>query len=61
MSDKESPSAVLGGCAGEQGWWLRWWDDILVLRLVVSLVKSKDSGEARSFPEKEPEGAPNGL
>lgn len=48
-------------CAGEQGWWLRWWDDILVLRLVVSRVKSKDSGEALSFPEKEPEGAPSGL
>lgn len=61
MRDKERPSAALGGWAGEQGWWFIWCDDILVLRLVVSRVRSRDSGEARSFPGKEADGAPRGL
>ena len=58
MRERDSPSAVLPGWAGEhERWWcpMWWWwwgcpDAILVLRLVVSRDRSIESGEERSLP-----------
>lgn len=61
MRDIERPSGF-PGCVGEIGRWrLRWLDDILVRRLVVSLDRSIDSGEDLSLLGYGPLGAPRGL